>query len=60
MKNVSVEVDDDLIVVTIDTKGERWRPSSGSSNKMVASTQGNQPVVVGEEVFYIGLNCYTK
>ena len=58
MKNVNLELNGDILTITIDISKEFGRSSSGKTT-IIASTGGNQPVPGREEV-KIGLNVYKK
>lgn len=55
MKNVTMEVKGNLLHITVDLAQEHG-PSSSGKSICVASTEGNQPVGVGD--IKIGLNVY--
>jgi hypothetical protein len=59
MDNVSFEVKDGKLIITVDLAKEFGRSKSGKSIT-VASTRGNKPVMFENQQFMIGLNVYKK
>ncbi|MEN6565314.1 MAG: hypothetical protein ABFC57_03335 [Veillonellales bacterium] len=57
MKNVQMEVKDNILTVTVDLS-KRFGKSSSGKNIIVASTEGNQ--AIADTDYKIGLNIYTK
>jgi hypothetical protein len=55
MKNVKVELNQNILTLTIDL-GKEFGPSSSGKNIIVASTEGNQSV--GDGGLKLGLNLY--
>ena len=58
MKNIEMQVNGDVLTVTIDLSQRHGKSSSGK-NEIVASTEGNQSIP-GRDVIKIGVNVYTK
>ena len=58
MKNVKMEVKDNILTITIDLSKEFGISKSGKTN-IVASTSGNVAIPDGNEAI-IGLNVYRK
>jgi hypothetical protein len=56
MQNVTVDIKNDRLTITIDLK-QKGAPSKSGKTVVIASTQGNQPVADG---LYLGLNVYRK
>ena len=59
MKNVEIETKGDKLVITIDTTKEFGLSASGKTI-IIASTGGNQDVVVNGKIVKVGLNVYRK
>lgn len=55
MKNVEIEVDDNVLTIRVDLTRE-FGPSSSGKTTIVASTEGN--VDVPDTNVKVGLNCY--
>lgn len=58
MKNVNMELHEDILVIKIDITKRQGLSSSGK-NIIIATTSGNTQVP-GFEHISIGVNCYTK
>jgi hypothetical protein len=58
MKNVSMEIKDKKLIVTVDLSKD-FGPSSSGKSRIVASTEGNADVP-GHTGTKIGLNVYKK
>lgn len=58
MKNIEMQVNGDVLTVTIDLSQRHGKSGSGK-NEIVASTEGNQSIP-GRDVIKIGVNVYTK
>jgi hypothetical protein len=59
MKNVSIEQKGNELIIKVDTSKEFGLSKSGKTT-IIASTEGNQSLAVGDQVVYIGLNVYKK
>ena len=59
MKNVAVETDGTKLIITVDTAVE-FGPSKSGKTIIIASTEGNQVVAVGDQDVTVGLNVYKK
>ena len=57
MKNVEMQVNDNILTITVDLSKQFGKSSSGKSI-IVASTEGNKPVPDSD--YKIGLNVYLK
>ena len=58
MKNVSMEVtNDDILVISVDLK-QSFGPSKSGKNEIIASTEGNQGLPDSRGDIKIGLNIY--
>ena len=55
--NMKVEVKGKQLIVTIDTAGATHSSASGKTD-VVASTQGNKPIVVDGKTLSLGVNAY--
>jgi hypothetical protein len=60
MKNVKVETKGNNIVLTIDTTKNFGRSKSSGANIIVASSGGNQAVMVGDREFKLGVNMFRE
>lgn len=58
MKNIKVERNGNLLVLTIDMS-QTFGPSSSGKTTIIASSEGNAPIP-GEKVAKFGLNVFTK
>lgn len=58
MKNVKYSVKENKLLIEIDLGGETWAPKTGSSNRMLASTQGNTSIETPAGTVIVGLNAY--
>ena len=58
MKNIEMQVNGDVLTVTIDLSQRHGKSGSGK-NEIVASTEGNQSLP-GRDAIKIGVNVYTK
>ena len=58
MKNIEMQVNGDVLIVTIDLSQRHGKSGSGK-NEIVASTEGNQSIP-GRDEIKIGVNVYTK
>ena len=58
MKNIEMQVNGDVLIVTIDLSQRHGKSGSGK-NEIVASTEGNQSIP-GRDAIKIGVNVYTK
>jgi hypothetical protein len=58
MKNVEMEIKDDILIIKVNLTKE-FGPSSSGKNIIVASTEGNVSIP-GNEDNKIGLNVYRK
>lgn len=59
MKNVHIHLEKNFMIIKVDLDSQRW-PSKSGETMMVASSQGNEPVVYGDEKVYVGVNVYAK
>lgn len=59
MKNVEIETKGSKIVITIDASKEFGLSESGKTT-IIASTQGNQDIIVDGKIVKLGLNVYRK
>ena len=59
LKNVSMKTDGTKLIIEVDFSKDFGASKSGKST-IIASTEGNQPVSVGDIVGYVGLNVYKK
>jgi len=57
MKNVEMQVNNNILTITVDLSKQFGKSSSGKSI-IVGSTEGNQPVPDSD--YKIGLNVYLK
>jgi hypothetical protein len=57
MKNVDMKVEGNVLVIRVDLSKE-FGPSSSGKTTIIASTEGNVPILDREEK--IGLNIYRK
>jgi hypothetical protein len=58
MKNIEMKVEGDILSIRIRLAEDSGLSSSGKS-RIIASTEGNQPVEGNPGVF-VGINCYKK
>jgi len=58
MKNIEMKVEGDILSIRINLAEDFGLSSSGKS-RIIASTEGNQPVEGSPGVF-VGINCYKK
>ncbi len=58
MKNVAIEIKGKKLVITIDTEKD-FGPSASGKSTIIASTEGNQAVAIGNMAVKVGLNVYT-
>jgi hypothetical protein len=58
MKNVEMNVEDDILTIKVDLSKE-FGPSSSGKTIIVGSTEGNV-AIPGKEEVKIGLNVYKK
>ena len=58
MKNIEMQVNGDVLTVTIDLSQRHGKSGSGK-NEIVASTEGNQSIP-GRDEIKLGVNVYTK
>ena len=58
MKNVEMQVNGDVLTLTVDLS-KRFGKSSSGKSESIASTEGNQALPGMDEV-KVGLNVYTK
>lgn len=58
MKNVSLELDGDTLIIKVDLT-KSFGPSTSGKTTIIASTEGNAPVP-GREDIKIGLNVFKK
>ncbi len=58
MKNVEMQVNGDVLTLTVDLS-KRFGKSSSGKSEIIASTEGNQALPGMDEV-KVGLNVYTK
>uniref|UniRef100_A0A6M3LMT6 Uncharacterized protein n=1 Tax=viral metagenome TaxID=1070528 RepID=A0A6M3LMT6_9ZZZZ len=56
MKNIETRIDGNILTVTIDLS-KRFGLSNTGKSTIIASTEGNQPVIPGVAM---GINVYTK
>ena len=59
MKNVSMKTEGTKLIIEVDFSKEFGQSKSGKSI-IIASTEGNQSVTVGDIVGYVGVNVYKK
>jgi len=59
MENIKIETKGTTLVVSIDTTVDLGVSKSGKT-RMVASTKGNQKVLVDGREIVLGINAYTK
>lgn len=59
MENIQIRTEGTKLVLTIDTALSLGRSKSGKSD-LIASTQGNQKVIVGGKEVFLGVNAYEK
>jgi len=59
MKNVEIKTEGTKMIITVDTSKE-FGPSASGKNITIASSEGNQDVVINGKVVKIGLNVYRK
>ena len=57
MKNVEMKIEGHILTITVDLSKE-YGPSSSGKTTIIASTEGNVPVLDRDEK--IGLNVYKK
>ena len=58
MKNVEMQVNGDVLTLTVDLS-KRFGKSSSGKSEIIASTEGNQ-ALPGMDEIKVGLNVYTK
>jgi ABC-type lipoprotein export system ATPase subunit len=58
MKNVNMNIKDDVLTITVNLKERHGKSGSGKTT-IVASTEGNIDVP-GHEAIKMGINLYTK
>ena len=58
MKNITVEVQGNILILKVDLK-KTFGPSSSGKTTIIASSEGNQSVPDHPEIKF-GLNVYTK
>ena len=58
MKNIEMQIDGDILTITVDLSQRHGKSASGK-NEIIASTEGNQSIPEHDAV-RIGLNVYTK
>ena len=58
MKNITVEVQGNILILKVDLK-KTFGPSSSGKTTIIASSEGNQSVPDYPEIKF-GLNVYTK
>ena len=59
MENIKVTTRGTTLIIEIDTTVDLGLSKSGKSH-LVASTQGNHKVTVGNRELFVGINAYTK
>ena len=59
MNNIKVSVDGSNLVLTIDATQNLGRSKSGRTT-LIASSQGNQKLMVAGKEVFIGVNVYEK
>jgi hypothetical protein len=57
MKNVEMKVEGNILIIRVDLSKE-FGPSSSGKTTIIASTEGNVPILDREEK--VGLNVYRK
>jgi len=58
MKNVTMKVENDILIITVDLN-KNFGSSASGKTQIIASTEGNQ-AIEGHEAIKVGLNVYTK
>ena len=58
MKNVKMELNDNILTIQVDITKE-FGPSSSGKTIIIATTEGNAPIP-GREEIKVGLNVYKK
>lgn len=59
MENIKLSVQGASLVLTVDTSKNLGRSKSGKTT-LIASSQGNQKVLIGGKEVFIGVNVYEK
>lgn len=59
MQNIKIATQGSNLVLTVDTSVNMGRSKSGKST-LIASSQGNQKVIVDGKEVMIGINIYEK
>lgn len=59
MKNVTTEVKGTVLIITVDCSKSFGASKTGKS-QIIASTEGNQNIVVNGKAVCLGLNVYSK
>jgi hypothetical protein len=59
MKNVEIEVKDNILTIKVDLTQDHGKSSSGKTN-IIATSEGNAPLPAPYEHVKMGLNVYKK
>lgn len=59
MKNVTITTKGTTMTIVVDTTKDYGLSASGKS-QIIASTEGNMPISVGDENIIVGINIYRK
>lgn len=59
MENIKIAVQGNSLTLTVDTATNLGRSKSGKTT-LIASSQGNQKVMIGGREVFIGVNVYEK
>lgn len=59
MENIKVQVQGDSLILTVDASQNLGRSKSGKTT-LIASSQGNQKILINGREVFIGVNVYEK
>lgn len=59
MENIKISVQGNSLVLTVDTAKNLGRSKSGKTT-LIASSQGNQKILISGREVFIGVNVYEK
>ncbi len=59
MRNIRMEVNENILTITVDLNG-REIPSSSGKSLVIASTEGNATVATENGAVQVGINVYRK
>lgn len=59
MKNINFEIKGDQLLIAVDLS-KTFRLSASGKNIIIASTEGNVPIVYNRENVSVGVNVYKK